>query len=156
MLFLNWHLVYQLLQNEGTERQYYTGDGSIDIRGRPVLKTKTGKWKACSFILGMLFILFYCCLLKEKDTLMHKLVFLAVCRVVLLRTTRFLWGLDQFGELPHRETTPRKRLCSEECYHMARHMLSHAPHRSHLSRYLSWSILDHRRFHHCLFTRRCF
>ncbi|KAG7979873.1 hypothetical protein I3843_05G152700 [Carya illinoinensis] len=29
-----------------------TGDGSVDIKGRPVLKNGTGKWKACPFILG--------------------------------------------------------------------------------------------------------
>ncbi|KAF5450120.1 hypothetical protein F2P56_030496 [Juglans regia] len=29
-----------------------TGDGSVDIKGRPVLKNSTGKWKACPFILG--------------------------------------------------------------------------------------------------------
>ncbi|KAL9241732.1 hypothetical protein vseg_015806 [Gypsophila vaccaria] len=29
-----------------------TGDGSTDIKGNPVLKSKTGKWKACPFILG--------------------------------------------------------------------------------------------------------
>ncbi|KAG5236747.1 Peptide transporter PTR2-B family protein [Salix suchowensis] len=30
----------------------YTGDGSVDINGNPVLKQKTGNWKACPFILG--------------------------------------------------------------------------------------------------------
>ncbi|KAL7163198.1 hypothetical protein ACSBR2_039319 [Camellia fascicularis] len=30
----------------------YTGDGSVNIKGQPVLKSKTGNWKACSFILG--------------------------------------------------------------------------------------------------------
>ncbi|KAJ6770407.1 PROTEIN NRT1/ PTR FAMILY 8.3 [Salix purpurea] len=30
----------------------HTGDGSVDINGKPVLKQKTGNWKACSFILG--------------------------------------------------------------------------------------------------------
>ncbi|PON54111.1 Proton-dependent oligopeptide transporter [Trema orientale] len=39
-----------LLQNEG--RGLYTGDGSVDINGNPVLKTNTGNWKACFFILG--------------------------------------------------------------------------------------------------------
>ncbi|KAK6122462.1 hypothetical protein DH2020_043799 [Rehmannia glutinosa] len=30
----------------------YTGDGSIDIKGNPVLKSNTGNWRACPFILG--------------------------------------------------------------------------------------------------------
>ncbi|PIA63958.1 hypothetical protein AQUCO_00201344v1 [Aquilegia coerulea] len=30
----------------------YTGDGSVDINGKPVLKNNTGNWKACPFILG--------------------------------------------------------------------------------------------------------
>ncbi|XP_062172538.1 protein NRT1/ PTR FAMILY 8.3-like [Alnus glutinosa] len=28
------------------------GDGSVDVKGRPVMKNSTGKWKACPFILG--------------------------------------------------------------------------------------------------------
>ncbi|XP_048318596.1 protein NRT1/ PTR FAMILY 8.3-like [Ziziphus jujuba] len=39
-----------LLQNDGGE--IYSGDGSVDIKGRPVLKQNTGNWKACPFILG--------------------------------------------------------------------------------------------------------
>ncbi|XP_027340578.1 protein NRT1/ PTR FAMILY 8.3-like isoform X3 [Abrus precatorius] len=39
-----------LLQDE--ERKQYTGDGSVDFKGRPVLKQNTGNWKACPFILG--------------------------------------------------------------------------------------------------------
>ncbi|CAM0872171.1 unnamed protein product [Alopecurus aequalis] len=30
----------------------YTGDGSVNYRGRPVLKHNTGNWRACSLILG--------------------------------------------------------------------------------------------------------
>lgn len=30
----------------------YTGDGSVDIHGNPILKKNTGNWKACPFILG--------------------------------------------------------------------------------------------------------
>ncbi|KAJ1430529.1 PTR2 family proton/oligopeptide symporter, conserved site [Sesbania bispinosa] len=39
-----------LLQDEESKR--YTGDGSVDFKGRPVLKQNTGNWKACPFILG--------------------------------------------------------------------------------------------------------
>ncbi|TYI90693.1 hypothetical protein E1A91_D03G139300v1 [Gossypium mustelinum] len=30
----------------------YTGDGSVDFNGNPVLKQNTGNWKACPFIFG--------------------------------------------------------------------------------------------------------
>ncbi|KAM0884702.1 hypothetical protein ACQ4PT_030803 [Festuca glaucescens] len=30
----------------------YTGDGSVNYRGHPVLKHNTGNWRACSLILG--------------------------------------------------------------------------------------------------------
>nr|XP_025639893.1 protein NRT1/ PTR FAMILY 8.3 isoform X2 [Arachis hypogaea] len=39
-----------LLQDEESRR--YTGDGSVDFKGRPVLKENTGNWRACPFILG--------------------------------------------------------------------------------------------------------
>ncbi|KAE8717838.1 Protein NRT1/ PTR FAMILY 5.1 [Hibiscus syriacus] len=34
------------------ETKGYTQDGTVDLRGRPVLASKTGKWKACAFLLG--------------------------------------------------------------------------------------------------------
>ncbi|KAM7254944.1 hypothetical protein ACFE04_020185 [Oxalis oulophora] len=40
-----------LLQDE-TISGLYTGDGSTDVNGNPVLKDNTGTWKACPFILG--------------------------------------------------------------------------------------------------------
>nr|XP_043624574.1 protein NRT1/ PTR FAMILY 8.3-like [Erigeron canadensis] len=35
-----------------SENSLYTGDGSVDIKGQPVLKSNSGNWKACPFILG--------------------------------------------------------------------------------------------------------
>ncbi|KAM7275937.1 hypothetical protein ACFE04_017803 [Oxalis oulophora] len=35
---------------EGKEE--YTQDGTVDLRGRPVLASKTGRWKACAFLVG--------------------------------------------------------------------------------------------------------
>ncbi|KAJ0494649.1 putative proton-dependent oligopeptide transporter family, PTR2 family proton/oligopeptide symporter [Helianthus annuus] len=35
-----------------TEDSLYTGDGSVDVKGRRVLKSNTGNWRACPFILG--------------------------------------------------------------------------------------------------------
>ncbi|XP_042503155.1 protein NRT1/ PTR FAMILY 8.3-like isoform X2 [Macadamia integrifolia] len=37
---------------ESGSRGPYTGDGSVDINGNPVLKQNTGNWRACPFILG--------------------------------------------------------------------------------------------------------
>ncbi|KAE9601013.1 putative proton-dependent oligopeptide transporter family, major facilitator superfamily [Lupinus albus] len=34
------------------KNKQYTGDGSVDFKGRPVLKKNTGNWRACPFILG--------------------------------------------------------------------------------------------------------
>ncbi|CAI0386197.1 unnamed protein product [Linum tenue] len=33
-------------------RQDYTRDGTLSLRGKPVLRSRTGGWKACSFFLG--------------------------------------------------------------------------------------------------------
>jgi len=33
-------------------KEEYTQDGTVDLKGRPVLRSKTGRWKACSFIVG--------------------------------------------------------------------------------------------------------
>jgi peptide/histidine transporter 3/4 len=43
------------------EREDYTQDGSVDLKGRPVLRSKTGGWKACYFIVGnIVFLLNHC------------------------------------------------------------------------------------------------
>ncbi|ONK60138.1 uncharacterized protein A4U43_C08F14790 [Asparagus officinalis] len=39
-----------LLENE--RKGPYTGDGSVDLHGNPILKERTGNWRACPFILG--------------------------------------------------------------------------------------------------------
>ncbi|GFZ20197.1 peptide transporter 3 [Actinidia rufa] len=36
---------------EGREEDY-TQDGTVDLKGRPVLRSQTGRWRACSFIVG--------------------------------------------------------------------------------------------------------
>ncbi|XP_019188522.1 PREDICTED: protein NRT1/ PTR FAMILY 5.2-like [Ipomoea nil] len=36
----------------GDGSEDYTRDGTVDLKGRPVLRSKTGRWKACSFIVG--------------------------------------------------------------------------------------------------------
>lgn len=33
-------------------REDYTQDGTVDLKGRPVLRSNTGRWRACSFIVG--------------------------------------------------------------------------------------------------------
>lgn len=34
------------------EEEEYTQDGTVDLKGRPVLRSKTGRWTATSFIVG--------------------------------------------------------------------------------------------------------
>ncbi|XP_038892262.1 protein NRT1/ PTR FAMILY 5.1 [Benincasa hispida] len=34
------------------ETKDFTKDGTVDLRGQPVLASKTGKWKACAFLVG--------------------------------------------------------------------------------------------------------
>jgi hypothetical protein len=34
----------------------YAQDGSVDLRGNPVLRSKRGGWTACSFIVGTCFL----------------------------------------------------------------------------------------------------
>ncbi|KAJ0987312.1 hypothetical protein J5N97_005668 [Dioscorea zingiberensis] len=43
-------LLEEGLYENGSEG--YTGDGSVDIHGNPILKHRTGNWRACPFILG--------------------------------------------------------------------------------------------------------
>lgn len=40
------------------EEDIYTQDGTLDIHKNPADKRKTGNWKACRFILGIVLILF--------------------------------------------------------------------------------------------------
>ena len=37
--------------------QDYSEDGTVDLKGRPVLRAETGRWKACYFIIGTLTLL---------------------------------------------------------------------------------------------------
>ncbi|MCO5569354.1 hypothetical protein L7F22_023066 [Adiantum nelumboides] len=39
-------------KNLEEQASLFAQDGSVDIKGQPVLKSKTGNWKACPFILG--------------------------------------------------------------------------------------------------------
>jgi hypothetical protein len=34
------------------DEEIYTKDGTVDYRGKPANRKKTGTWKACPFILG--------------------------------------------------------------------------------------------------------
>ncbi|XP_048127343.1 protein NRT1/ PTR FAMILY 5.2-like [Rhodamnia argentea] len=34
------------------EKDDYTQDGTVDLKGRPILRSNTGRWNACSFIVG--------------------------------------------------------------------------------------------------------
>ncbi|XP_066362911.1 protein NRT1/ PTR FAMILY 5.1 [Miscanthus floridulus] len=37
---------------EEAKQDAYTKDGSVDLRGQPVLASQTGRWKACAFLVG--------------------------------------------------------------------------------------------------------
>lgn len=41
----------------------YTKDGSMDLKGKPILRSKSGGWTACSFIIGNLYICYILSLL---------------------------------------------------------------------------------------------
>jgi peptide/histidine transporter 3/4 len=42
-----------MTMEEGRElKEEYTQDGTVNLKGKPVLRSKTGGWKACSFIVG--------------------------------------------------------------------------------------------------------
>ncbi|KAJ8899321.1 hypothetical protein K2173_018295 [Erythroxylum novogranatense] len=42
-------------RSPANDREDYTQDGTVDIKGKPVLRSETGRWKACSFIgMGLL------------------------------------------------------------------------------------------------------
>lgn len=46
-------MIVYFIQKDEVGKQY-TGDGSVNFEGRPVLKHNTGNWRACPFILGKL------------------------------------------------------------------------------------------------------
>ena len=48
-------------ENTMAEDDMYTKDGTMNIHNKPANKKKTGQWKACRFILGMVlkFYMFY-------------------------------------------------------------------------------------------------
>jgi len=33
-------------------KEDYTNDGTVDFHGKPAVPSKTGKWKACAFLVG--------------------------------------------------------------------------------------------------------
>jgi hypothetical protein len=41
-----------MAMEEGMIGNEYTKDGTIDLKGKSVLRSKTGGWKACSFLVG--------------------------------------------------------------------------------------------------------
>ncbi|KAJ7543080.1 hypothetical protein O6H91_09G024300 [Diphasiastrum complanatum] len=40
------------LSEQATESDIYVKDGTVDLKGRPAIRAKSGGWKACPFILG--------------------------------------------------------------------------------------------------------
>jgi len=52
LILLYPHLMFFILHLQNESGKEYTGDGSVDFHGKPVLKQNTGNWRACPFILG--------------------------------------------------------------------------------------------------------
>lgn len=51
------------------EESIYTQDGTVNYRGDPAVRTQTGTWKACPYILGNLITnLMFMCLKKLTDS----------------------------------------------------------------------------------------
>jgi hypothetical protein len=53
-------------------REDYTQDGTVDLKGRPISRSNTGGWRACSFIVGnyvCVYIYIYICLLSLSFSL---------------------------------------------------------------------------------------
>ncbi|KAL4194469.1 hypothetical protein AMTRI_Chr05g68830 [Amborella trichopoda] len=42
----------EMENGDGWKKDDFTKDGSVDLKGRPVLHSKTGRWTGCSFIVG--------------------------------------------------------------------------------------------------------
>ncbi|KAJ0787690.1 hypothetical protein HanOQP8_Chr02g0085141 [Helianthus annuus] len=38
------------VEENGNGGRGYTEDGTVDLRGNPILRSKRGGWKACSFV----------------------------------------------------------------------------------------------------------
>lgn len=47
---LQWTMVVVTAMEQSGARHMFTQDGTVDLKGRPVLQSKTGRWNACSFI----------------------------------------------------------------------------------------------------------
>lgn len=41
-----------MAERTGRGEGEYTKDGSVDLKGNPVLRSKRGGWTACSFVVG--------------------------------------------------------------------------------------------------------
>lgn len=58
------------------ENEEYTQDGTVNIKGKPILRSKSGGWKACSFVVGnlslfyIIFVIYY--LLKSLKSYSFK------------------------------------------------------------------------------------
>lgn len=37
---------------EANGSEGYTQDGTVDLKGNPILRSKRGRWTACSFVVG--------------------------------------------------------------------------------------------------------
>ena len=61
-------------------RDDYTEDGSVDLKGRPVLRSNTGRWKACSFIVGKYYHAIYVVVFERSETQKIPIHFTKPCK----------------------------------------------------------------------------
>ena len=55
-----WKTTVQMEIPRSNEQQEWVDDGSVDVKRRPVLRKKTGGWKASLFIIGSSLYHKYC------------------------------------------------------------------------------------------------
>lgn len=147
-MYDGWTIGCFILKDD--ESKQYTGDGSVDFKGRPVLKRNTGNWKACPFILGKFFS-FLLCLKNSNFFLLIAFLCNMNHRQWVLWTFGVLWHCDKSRYLSYPEASWRKCLCCKKCHHLARHLLSCTSHWSCFGRCLLGTILDNCHFLHHLF-----
>ncbi|KAJ0750898.1 hypothetical protein HanLR1_Chr05g0187161 [Helianthus annuus] len=70
--------------NEVGVQDDFTQDGTTNLKGKPVLRRETGRWKACYFMLGKLFFIIY--------------VFYTVNKLVMYERAKNLLGSVRFIE----------------------------------------------------------
>lgn len=118
----------------------YTKDGTMDIYKRPANKKKTGTWKACPYILGMMFLLIH----RSSCVRIMSLTCIGfwIYRGWSMWAFGVLWYEYKFGELYSKEAQSRCCFFFKSCKQLVWNLLCHAIDWSILGWCLSWPLLD--------------